>query len=107
MLVLSLLGERDRHGYEIAKQIERRSDGALVFHVASLYTLLSRLEERGWIRGRWVEKAGERRRRFYRLTKRGRDALGVERAEWLEFIRAVHQIVGFDLEEALIGGRDV
>jgi DNA-binding PadR family transcriptional regulator len=47
--------------------IEQRSDGVLKFHVASLYPLLYRLEKRGLIKGRWVEKAGQRRRRFYEL----------------------------------------
>lgn len=94
LLVLALLAERDRHGYEIAKRIEQRSGGALVFHVASLYTLLYRLEKRGWIRGRWVEKAGERRRRFYRLTSEGRRALGEEHERWRELVRAVEDILG-------------
>ncbi len=92
LLVLSLLEERDRHGYELAKLIENRSDGVLRFHVASLYTLLRRLEEHGWIKGRWVEKAGERRRRFYRLTKAGRARLSGERARWSEFVSAVGRV---------------
>ena len=89
MLVLSLLESRDRHGYEIAKLIESRSEGVLDFRVASLYPLLNRLEERGWIAGRWVEKAGERRRRFYGLTEDGRKALAAEQRRWQAFVRAV------------------
>ena len=92
MLVLSLLEEGDRHGYEIAKLIERQSDGVLVFHVASLYPLLYRLEGRGLTKGRWLEKAGHRRRRFYRLTPKGRSALAEHRRQWLEFMRAVDGI---------------
>lgn len=92
MLVLSLLAEDDRHGYEITKLIEVRSAGRLVFHVASLYTLLRRLEDRGWIRGRWVEKPGERRRRFYRLTETGRAALAQEQQSWKEFVEGVRLI---------------
>src|ERR671923_2876336 len=72
LLILSLLDARSRHGYEISKLIESRSNGQLKFHIASLYPLLYRLEERGWIQGTWVEKPGERRRRFYRLTAQGR-----------------------------------
>src|SRR4029453_8456805 len=75
LLILSLLEGRARHGYEISKLIESRSGGALKFNVASLYPLLYRLEERGWIIGRWVEKAGQRRRRYYKLTKEGRKVL--------------------------------
>ena len=92
ILVLSLLAEQSRHGYEIAKLIELRSQGVLVFHVASLYTLLSRLESSGLIKGRWLEKAGERRRRFYRLTTQGKKTLNAQRRQWLEFVRAVDGI---------------
>lgn len=92
MLVLALIEERSRHGYEIAKLIEERSGGTLTFHVASLYTLLYRLENRGLIQGRWVEKAGERRRRFYKLTARGREALGAERRQWREFVLAIDRV---------------
>ena len=59
LLLLSLLDARPRHGYELGKLIEFRSGGRLVFHIDSLYPLLYRLEERGWIKGSWVEKAGE------------------------------------------------
>ncbi len=92
LLVLALVGERQRHGYEIAKLIEQRSGGALVFQVASLYPLLYRLEKKGLIRGRWVEKAGERRRRFYRLTAKGKKFLGEEQRRWREFVEAVDLI---------------
>ncbi len=92
LLVLCLLSEKHRHGYEIAKLIERRSAGELVFHVASLYTLLKRLEGRGVIAGRWVEKAGERRRRFYRLTPSGKKLLAKEQRDWLAFVRSVERI---------------
>jgi PadR family transcriptional regulator, regulatory protein PadR len=92
VLILSLLEHRPRHGYEIAKLIEERSDGVLEFHVASLYPMLYRLERRGWIEGRWLEKAGQRRRRFYRLTPAGRKALPEQRRSWREFIRAIERI---------------
>jgi transcriptional regulator len=92
-LVLSLLSERQRHGYELAKLIEQRSGGELSFQVASLYTLLSRLEKKGWIAGRWVEKAGERRRRFYRLTPEGIKALAHEQREWRRFVAAVERVI--------------
>jgi PadR family transcriptional regulator, regulatory protein PadR len=94
LLVLSLLYARPRHGYEISKVIEQRSAGRLRFHMASLYPLLYRLEERGWIEGRWVEKAGERRRRFYRLTAQGRKVLAAQRDNWREFVIAVDLVTG-------------
>src|SRR4029077_1574177 len=72
LLVLSLLEDQSRHGYDICKLIHLRSGGALSFHVTSLYPLLHRLEEEGWVAGRWVEKAEQRRRRYYSLTPAGR-----------------------------------
>jgi len=92
LLILSLVEGRPRHGYEISKLIEQRSAGALRFHVASLYPLLYRLEKRGWLQGRWVEKAGQRRRRYYRLTGQGRDVLASQRHGWQTFVRAVNSI---------------
>src|SRR5215467_13224638 len=85
LLILSLLGARPRHGYELSKLIQSRSRGELTFHVDSLYPLLYRLEERGWIKGRWVEKAGERRRRFYSVTAQGRRVLAEQRKTWAAF----------------------
>lgn len=93
-LILSLLESEARHGYELQKLIESRSEGVLSFHVASLYPLLYKLEERGWIVGRWVEKAGERRRRFYRLTAAGRSALETQRESWREFVTAINRVSG-------------
>ncbi len=92
LLILSLLEPRPRHGYEISKLIAARSDGQLIFHVASLYPLLYRLEERGWISGRWIEQAGQRRRRYYRLTAEGRRALAKQRTTWKAFVEAVRRI---------------
>jgi transcriptional regulator len=94
LLVLSLVEERARHGYEIGKLIEDRSLGVLKFHIASLYPMLYRLEERGLIQGRWVEKAGQRRRRFYRLTPSGRKVLASQRTRWEEFIAALTRVAG-------------
>src|SRR5213593_381914 len=96
LLILSLVEVRPRHGYEISKLIESRSDGVLKFNVASLYPLLYRLEKRGWIQGRWVEKAGQRRRRYYRLTPGGASVLAVQRTGWREFVRAINRIAGFE-----------
>lgn len=92
LLVMALLEARERHGYELAKQIEAQSRGVIEFQVASLYPMLYRLEERGWIEGRWVEKASQRRRRFYRLTSEGRRILAAQRKGWREFIRALQRI---------------
>ena len=96
LLILSLVESRARHGYEIGKLIETRSKGTLSFQAASMYPLLYRLEARGWIRGRWVEKAGQRRRRYYSLTAEGRKVLAAQRQSWRQFVEAVHRITGMD-----------
>jgi PadR family transcriptional regulator, regulatory protein PadR len=93
-LILALLEERTRHGYDLAKLIDDRTRGRLSFHVANVYTSLYRLERAGFIVGRWVEKAGERRRRFYRLTSSGRRELGARRKNWREFVGAVEIVLG-------------
>jgi transcriptional regulator len=95
MLVLALLEQRQRHGYAIAQLIEQRSGGEIVFRVPSLYPLLYRLERRGLVEGRWVEKAGERRRRFYRLTAAGRQALAAQRRGWRSLFDALDRVAGF------------
>ena len=97
LLILALVEERPRHGYDIGKLIESQSRGELRFNVASLYPLLYRLEKRGWIEGRWTEKPGERRRRLYRLTPEGRKVLAAQRSGWLTFARAVSRIAGVEI----------
>lgn len=94
LLILSLIEHRPRHGYEISKLIETRSGGALRFNVASFYPLLYRLEQRGFIQGRWVEKAGQRRRRYYKLTPQGRKMLKKQRSIWRDFVSAMNRITG-------------
>jgi transcriptional regulator len=92
LLILAILEDGQRHGYEIARQIERRSRGAISFHVASLYPMLYRLEARGLIEGRWVEKAGQRRRRYYRLTTEGAEVLAAQRSLWQEFFVGINRV---------------
>src|SRR5215208_6125463 len=92
LLILSLLDAKPRHGYELSKLIHARSGGTLTFHIDSLYPLLYRLEERGWIKGAWVEKSGERRRRSYRLTPAGQRVLARQRQTWDEFVEAVRLV---------------
>ena len=92
LLILALVEVRPRHGYEISKLIEQRSEGAVRFYVASLYPLLYRLEKRGWIQGRWIEKSGQRRRRYYRLTSQGQKVLASQRRGWQVFVKAINRI---------------
>jgi PadR family transcriptional regulator PadR len=94
VLILALLEDRQRHGYEIGRLIGERSEGTISFHIASLYPTLYRLEDKGLIDGRWVEKAGQRRRRYYRLTPAGRKMLASQRTTWQTFFLALDRVAG-------------
>jgi transcriptional regulator len=94
LLILALLEQRQRHGYELGQLITDRSEGAISFHIASLYPTLYRLEDKALIEGRWVEKAGQRRRRYYRLTTKGRKMLASQRNVWQTFFVALDRIAG-------------
>lgn len=94
MLVLALLEDQERHGYEIARLIDVRTSGTITFHVTSLYPTLYRLEDKGLIEGRWVEKPGQRRRRLYRLTPGGRGVLSKQRVMWGSFFAALDRVAG-------------
>jgi PadR family transcriptional regulator PadR len=94
LVILAIVEHEGHHGYEIAKLIERRTEGKLRFTLASLYSTLYRLEERGWLKGRWVEKAGQRRRCYYRITETGRKVLAAQREDWSRFVAALGQVAG-------------
>jgi len=94
LFILALIEDNDHHGYEIGRQIEQRSGGAVRFTMASLYATLYRLEEQSLIKGRWVEKAGQRRRRYYRITDSGRAVLASQRDDWSRFIAALTLVAG-------------
>lgn len=94
LVILAIVEHENHHGYEIAKLIERRTDGKLRFTLASLYSTLYRLEDRGWLKGRWVEKAGQRRRCYYRITENGRTVLAAQREDWSQFVAALGQVAG-------------
>jgi PadR family transcriptional regulator, regulatory protein PadR len=94
LLVLAQLETRPRHGYEIASEIERRSGGSVSFLPASLYPVLYRMEREGWIAGRWIEKPGQHRRRYYRLTPSGRKQLAAQRSSWSQFLAGLRQTAG-------------
>lgn len=96
LLVLSLLEDQPRHGYDISKSIQVRSGGALSFHVTSLYPLLHRLEKQGWIEGRWVEKADQRRRRYYSLTPEGARQLRSKQQSWKDFVATISRVTGIE-----------
>jgi PadR family transcriptional regulator PadR len=92
LAILSILEEEPLHGYEIARRIEEQTKGKLRFTLASLYPLLYRMEQRGWVRGAWENSASGRRRRCYRLTPQGRKKLAPLRLEWAELFRALRRL---------------
>jgi DNA-binding PadR family transcriptional regulator len=94
IVILALVEHESHHGYEIAKLIEQRSNGNIRFTLASLYATLYRMEDRGWLRSRWIEKAGQRRRCHYRITEAGRKVLAEQRADWERFVAALGQLAG-------------
>src|SRR5262245_43335357 len=94
IVILALVEHESHHGYEIARLIEERSGRSLRFTLASLYATLYRMEDRGWIRGRWIERAGQRRRCHYRITESGRRVLAEQRADWTRFVTALGQVAG-------------
>jgi len=94
LLILSLLEGEARHGYDLGKLIESRSGGRLQFQISSLYPVLYRMEDRGWIKGRWVERDGQRDRKYYQLTKAGEKTLAAKRKVWLAFTESVNQVLG-------------
>ena len=96
LVVLAFLDDEPRHGYELTQLIEERSGGGLTFNFASLYATLYKLEERKWIQGRWVEKAGQRRRRYYRITPEGRAVLAAQRKEWGQFFELIRELAGVE-----------
>jgi transcriptional regulator len=96
MILMSLLEARTRHGYELAKLVEIQSDMLLQFQVASIYPMLYRLEKKGLVEGKWVEKPNERRKRYYKLTRAGKQALAEQRRTWKEFVHVLNRITGFD-----------
>ena len=94
LMILAVIEDTPRHGYDIARLIDDRSGGVLRFHVASLYPMLYRMERRGWISGKWVEKTGVRRRRFYRITPAGRKYLNAQRRSWDALVEAIGRVTG-------------
>jgi PadR family transcriptional regulator PadR len=92
LVLLSCLREGPAHGYLIAKRLLARSDGEFELLEGTLYPALHRLEESGLVASRWSSENG-RRRRVYRLTRKGRAALGEKAAEWREFSRTVNLVL--------------
>jgi len=94
LIVLTILRDQPRHGYDIGRLIEIRSQGRLQFRITSLYPVLYRMENRGWIKSRWLEKAREQRRNYYSLTPKGEKILAEQLRVWREFTAVVNLVIG-------------
>lgn len=92
VIILTLLSQREMHGYEIGKQIEELSDGVLRFEMASLYPALYRMLQKGWLEAYWETSHAGRKRRYYRLTKTGRRQIRPLRRSWRQFLGALNRI---------------
>ena len=93
LLILRTLAATALHGWDIAKRIAVVSKDRLSLKQGSLYPALHRLEDRAWIEAEWGVSEAGRSAKFYRLTRRGRKELEVERAHWLSFATAVQSVL--------------
>jgi len=92
-LILTLLGEQPMYGYQIAKEVERRSDGALRFRQGLLYPALHQLEREGLVESEWQSSPDGPRRKYYQLTPKGRREAAILRRRWEAFSRVVNQVL--------------
>jgi len=91
-LLLFIIGELPIHGYEIARELERRSEGYFDLTASTLYTALRRLESRGLVSSSW-QQISRQKRRCYELTGKGRQILAEELAQWQKFLGATERII--------------
>lgn len=92
LLVLTVIGEGELYGYEIASRIRERSGGAFAPSEGSLYPALHALEADGALEATWRASDRGPRRRYYRLTERGTGMLAESRDQWATFVRGVSAV---------------
>lgn len=93
LLVLSVLADADCYGYQIIKEIELRSEHVFSFKEGTLYHLLHNFERDGYLKSYWVQNAGERKRKYYCITKKGLKVLAKSKEEWKSYSTAVNKVV--------------
>ena len=93
-LILATLADGPRHGYQLALEIEDRSEGSFRFNHGTLYPILHKLESKGLIDGSWAEPAGKRKRRQYALTADGRTHLDELTDAWTAFVDSLFSVIG-------------
>lgn len=94
LLVLSVLESNDLYGYKIIKEIEKRSEYVFTFKEGTLYPILHSFEKDGYVEAYWVEKEGERKRKYYHLTNKGAKLLQENREQWNIYAGAVGKVIG-------------
>ncbi len=92
-LLLCLIGQQPMYGYQIIKELEKRSQGYFKFKEGTLYPALHRLERAGLILGKWQMLSSGRRRRYYYITDKGHRLLVVKRSQWQDFLTAMNLII--------------
>lgn len=92
-LLLAVIGEQDRHGYEIVRRVQQLSEGAFQWREGTVYPALHRLEKQGLIVGQWRNVASGRPRRVYAITPQGRDELSRQEQEWSAFSSSVQRVL--------------
>jgi DNA-binding PadR family transcriptional regulator len=94
LLLLSLLEETDRYGYEIIKELESRSDNAFQFKEGTLYPVLHKLENSGYVESYMAKGDTGKERRYYRITKNGKKQLIEEKKKWEMFSSSINKVIG-------------
>jgi len=93
LLILSLLEEQPMYGYQITRELQRRSEGYFKMKEGLLYPALHRMEQDGLLRSEWRTVAGSRRRKYYSITEEGREVLARSVAEWTTFTERLMQVI--------------
>jgi len=92
-LLLCVIVQQPMYGYQIIKELEKRSQGYFKFKEGTLYPALHRLEKAGLIRGEWQTLPNGRQRRYYHITEKGLNSLVAKRGQWLDFLTAMNLII--------------
>lgn len=94
ILVLQLLVERDMYGYELVKEIEKRSDNHLQMKEGTLYPGLHKLEKQGYVEYYWQEQEKGPKRKYYKITAEGQAILAERTSEWHEYVKIMNHLIG-------------
>ena len=92
-LLLYVMEQQPMYGYQIIKELERKSQGYFKFREGTLYPALHRLERAGLIQGKWEMLPSGRQRRYYYITDKGRQVLAEKMSEWEDFLTAMNLII--------------